>query len=143
MKKTIILCLIFIIIGFILGNKIEIKKSLPEKYYFLQEGIYNNDTIFEGNTSDLRKKVLEYRNNQISVYVGITKDEMVANQILNLYKENNISINIEEVWLNNEEFKINIEQLDLLVKKTSNFEEVTKIEEVALASYEEILKTKE
>ncbi len=143
MKKTIILCLIFIIIGFILGNKIEIKKSLPEKYYFLQEGIYNNDTIFEGNTSDLRKKVLEYRNNQISVYVGITKDEMVANQILNLYKENNISINIEEVWLNNEKFKINIEQLDLLVKKTSNFEEVTKIEEVALASYEEILKTRE
>ncbi len=143
MKKTLVLCLTFIMIGFILGNKIEINNSLPEKYYFLTEGVYDNESIFEENVTDLSKKVLEYRNNQISIYVGISKDEKVENKIMELYQKNNISVSIEEVWLNNEGFKINIEQLDLLVKKTSSFDEVLKIEEVALASYEEILKTKE
>ncbi|MBR3210432.1 MAG: hypothetical protein IKF71_00645 [Bacilli bacterium] len=143
MKKTLLTSLLLMIIGFILGNKIEIKKNFPEKYYFLQEGVYKNDNIFEENVTDISKKVLEYRNNQIYVYIGITKDKKVAEKISKIYQSNHIPIKIEEVWLQNEEFRINIEQLDLLIKKTSNFDEVTKIEEVALASYEEILKSRE
>ena len=145
MKKAFMIYILFTVIGFFIGTKIFYKTPIPqqEKYIFLQEGIYDNNDIFESNLSDLHHKVMEYKNNKIYVYVGITRDLEVAETISRIYEQKNISLKSEEKVLESEELKYNIEQFDLLVKKATSEEEIIKIEEVVLANYEEIIKNKE
>lgn len=143
MKKTMILGCIFISIGFILGNKTWKKITIPQKYYFIQEEIYDTNNNLGKENESIRKKGLEYKKDETHVYLGITKDITIANRIIELFKEKDQSLQIEEMWLDNEELSVNIEQLDLLVKKVNTSEEVSKIEEVALACYEETTKRRE
>ena len=138
MKKQILLAIILIILGFLLGTKTQKTEKQIDKYFFIQEGVYDNSNVFESNITDLRKKVLEYKNNKIYIYIGITKDNTLAEKIKEVYQNPNIQI--EEVWIKNEELKINIEQFDILLKKAKTKEEIMKIEEVVLANYEEIMK---
>lgn len=117
MKKIIISSIIYTFLGFIIGQtileKVYQKKSItPDKYYFI--GVKD-----------------------VSKYYGITKDYEIAEVIASIYENNNVII--LEKYIQNEELKNNIEQFDLLVKSSKDKEEIIKIEEVVLASYEEIL----
>ena len=143
MKRTILLCVLFIVIGFFIGKSLLKEEQPVVKYYFLQEGVYQNSNIFENNLSNLREKVMEYKDNKIYVYTAITKDIEIAKEIQEIYKKQNINLNIEEIYLNSEELNVNIEQFDILIKKATSEEEILKIQEVALANYEEIMKNKE
>jgi hypothetical protein len=109
-----------------------------EKYYFLQEGVYNSDE----KLTNLKQKIMEYQDNKIIVYVGITKSLEVAEKILNIYDQNHISLSITERYFMNEELKNNIEQFDYLILSSNDSDEILKIEEVVLANYEEILKNR-
>lgn len=142
MKKTIIICVLFLCIGFLLERKI-LEKEQEETFYFLLEGIYQDKNLFEENTNNLRKKVLEYQNNKIYVYVAITKDIEIAKHLQGLYQKQNKTVEIESRQIKEEELKMNIEQFDILVKKAESEEEIYKIEEVVLANYEEIMKNRE
>ena len=142
MKQKILLCLLLILIGFILGRTI-LKSNTQNICYFLEEGVYSNETIFEANILNLKQKVMEYQDNKIHVYVGITKDKEVANTIKEIYKKENINLNIIGKNIKDEELNINIEQYDLLIRKSTTKEEILKIEEVVLANYEEIMKNRE
>ena len=122
MKKIIIKGLLFIIIGFLLGQflfgeKIELIKSLQKKdtYYFLEEGIYY-------------------------AYIGITRDKEVLEKLKSIYKGKNIDVNVKEINLESQEFKNNVEQFDLLIKQTNDVSQILTIEEVVIANYEEIIK---
>ena len=128
---------------YLIHSRIQPKQEAMNHYYFLQEGIYDNEDLIEDNISEANKKIIEYKNNKKYVYVGITKDEKIANKIIKMYHNKKKDIYKEEIWISNDGLRINIEQLDLLAKKTSSFEEIQKIEEVALASYEELLKKRE
>lgn len=143
MKKTLILCILFIGIGFLLGKYLFVEEESIEKYYFLQEGIYQDKNIFENNLTNLKQKVMEYKNNRVYVYTAITKDYEIAERIQKIYEKQNINLSIEEVYLPSEELKVNVEQFDLLIKKSTSEEEILKIQEVVLANYEEIIKNKE
>lgn len=149
MKKFFITSIIFIIIGILIGKFIFLEKDLlkifksKDKYFFLQEGVYNNESNFENNTLSIKNAILEKKDNKIYVYIGITKDQDIAEQIIEIYKNKNINLNIKEKYINNEEFKNNIEQFDLLIKSSSSEEEIIKIQEVVLANYEEIIKNRE
>lgn len=137
MKKAILLCCILLCIGYSMGNKTWKKRVLPQKYYFIKEEIVDN----KNSTSKVNKQESGLRNDQINIYVGISKNQKLAEKILNMYPEN--SYQIEEIWIDNEELSMNIEQLDLLVRKATTNHEIKKIEEVALACYEEIAKRRE
>lgn len=144
MKKTIFFCLLFILLGFILGKKyIKIEQPKEVKYYFLQQGEYDNNKIFEENISNLKEKVMEYKDNKIYLYIGITKDIEIAEKLKEIYNNKGIPLKVEEKYLTSEEFSINLDQLDLLVKESSTEEEILKIQEVVLATYEEMLKKEE
>ena len=63
MKKIIIMSLLFIGLGFILGeiifsDKIELIKKLQkgETYYLLEEGIYNDYNTLQNNINHIGKK---------------------------------------------------------------------------------------
>ena len=144
MKNKFLIGLCFILLGFGVGKVIFMKIDLTnmrkrgEKYYFLQEGVYNSDE----KLTNLKQKIMEYQDNKIIVYVGITKSLEVAEKILNIYDQNHISLSITERYFMNEELKNNIEQFDYLILSSNDSDEILKIEEVVLANYEEILKNR-
>lgn len=149
MKKVLIGALISIITGYIIGKIIffnkeyMIKNKDEDTYYFLQEGVYYDNNILENSIINIRHKVFERKNDKIHVYIGITKNLDVAEKLINIYSKKDISTTIKEKNISNNEFKNNIEQFDLLIKKSNDVDEILTIEEVVLANYEEIIKNSE
>ena len=145
MKKMIVYGIISILIGFFLGSLIFTKKELlfkekkENKYYFLQEGVYSDKSIIKDSQLSTKPKVIEYLNDKIYIYVGITKDLEVAEKLVSIYENNNIKLSIKEKYNSNEELKNNVEQFDFLINSTKDNDEILKIEEVVLANYEEII----
>lgn len=147
MKKQFLLTLIILIAGIIIGNKIHkatnsFKNVFKEDeiYYFLQEGVYNSQQILEENTNKLNFKIVEELDSKYYVYLGITRSTSIASKLKEIYENKGYNIYIKEINLNNQEFKSNLEQFDLLINSTQNEEEILTIEEVVLANYEEIIK---
>ena len=147
MKKLIISGLLLIGVGFLLGNIIFYQRDFFEKkiksqetYYFLQEGVYSNRDILENNLTNISKAIIDYQNNQYYVYVGITKNEMIAKKIQEIYQKKGYQIVQKIKRFSSEEFYNNVTQFDLLIQSVSSDDEILTIEEVVLANYEEILK---
>ena len=145
MKKTIIKGIIFIIIGFILGQilfgeKIELIKKLQkgDTYYFLEEGVYNNSNSIQNN--NIYRRIVENKDNKYHVYIGITRDKEVLEKLKSIYKKENINVTIKEIVLESNEFKTNVEQFDLLIRNTKDDSQILTIEEVVIANYQEIIK---
>lgn len=147
MKKFFITSILLIITGMLIGKIMFLEKDIlkifknKDKYYFLQEGTYNDD--FKSNSLNLKSIITEKNNDKLYVYVGITKDIEIAEQLVEIYKKRNINLSIKEKNIPNEEFKNNIEQFDLLIKSSKEEDEIIKIQEVVLANYEEIIKNRE
>lgn len=147
MKKIIIWGLIFIVLGFILGefifsDKIELIKKLKkgDTYYFLEEGVYKDYKSIENNLSDIGKNIIVKKDNKYHVYVGITKDLEVLEKIKKIYKDKNINIYPKEIIFSSRFFSANVDQFDLLIKDTKDIDQILTIEEVVLSNYEEIIK---
>ena len=135
MKKIIINGLIYIIIGYILGNvlfksKIDLIKNITNKeiYYFIEEkGSNITTTSIKGYDNLYIKK-------------GISRDLETANKIKSILEEQNKKVTIKEKYLTNKEFKETVTQFDNLINETQSHEEILKIEETVIATYEEILR---
>ena len=135
MKKIIINGLIYIIIGYILGNilfksKIDLIKNITNKeiYYFIEEkGSNVTKTSIKGYDNLYIKK-------------GISRNLETANKIKSILEEQNKKVTIKEKYLTNKEFKETVTQFDNLINETSSHEEILKIEETVIATYEEILR---
>ena len=104
----------------------------------LQEGTYSDNNILNNLESSIKPKIIEKNNNKISIYIGITKNLEVAERLINIYESKNIKLSIVEKYYSNDELE-NIEQFDNLILSAKDSEEILKIEEVVLASYEEII----
>lgn len=147
MKRQFIATIIILIVGIIIGNKINIATNSlknvfkeDELYYFLQEGVYSSKQILEENTDKLNFKIIEEQDSKYYVYLGITRSSSIASKLKEIYENKGYNIYIKEINLNNQEFKSNLEQFDLLINSAQNEEEILTIEEVVLANYEEIIK---
>ncbi len=148
MKRTITIGFLFTLIGCIIGTKIYKYNytSLNEvfatndNFYFLQEGVYANEENLTNVTKKINPKVVDYNDHKYYVYVGITKDEQIADQLIEIYKEKGLNLYKKVKPINNEEFLNNVEQFDLLIKNSKTTDEILTIEEVILANYEEIIK---
>lgn len=148
MKKTMVLAVVFVVLGAICGNYLY--EKAPESisvfrendtYYFLQEGAYSSKKIMQENVKDLTNKLTTFEDNKYYVYVGITKNKKNALKIQKIYEDMGYQIYIKEVVLDNEEFANNVIQFDLLVNESESSEDVLTVEEVVLANYEEIIGT--
>lgn len=135
MKRVIIKGLIYIIIGYILGSiifksKIDLIKNITNKevYYFIEEK----------GSNVTKASVKDYEN--IYIKKGISRNLETANKIKSILEEQNKNVIIKEKYLTNKEFKETVTQFDNLIKETSSQEEILKIEEVVIATYEEILR---
>ena len=145
MKKMIIYAIISITIGYLIGNIIFTNKDIfkknneNEKYYLLQEGTYYDEKILNNNYSSIKQKIIEKKDSKIHIYIGITRSLEVAEKLINIYEDKKVNLSIVEKYYSNEELKNNIDQFDLLINSSKDKEEILKIEEVVLASYDEII----
>ena len=135
MKKIIIKGLIYIIIVYILGNilfksKIDLIKNITNKeiYYFIEE-----------KGSNITKTSIKGYDN-LYIKKGISRDLETANKIKSILEEQNKKVTIKEKYLTNKEFKETVTQFDNLINETQSHEEILKIEETVIATYEEILR---
>ena len=145
MKKKVFYSLILLITGIIVGRNIYLSKteqtfSNKNTYYFIQEGVYSSKSIMEENIKNMDLKLVDEIDNKYYVYLGITKDELIAKKLKEIYEQQGYQIYIKEISLSNEEFSNNVTQFDLLINATSSIKEILTIEKVVLANYEEIIK---
>lgn len=145
MKKTMLLAVIFVVLGAVCGNYLYKKApdtvsvfQTNQTFYFLQEGIYSSKDIMQENVGDLTNKLVVLEDNKYYVYVGITMDQDNANKIKKIYENMGYQIYIKKMTLDNEEFASNVSQFDLLVQESDTDEDVLTVEEVVLANYEQI-----
>lgn len=144
MKKTSITAIIFILIGYTIGNYMFNNKEIidykKDTYYILQEGVYSDAENLQNNLKHLSMKAIDYSNNRYYVYVGITRDLEVLEILKNIYAKKNIKVYQREKNIKSEEFLQNVTQFDMLIKAAKEDDEILTIEEVVLANYEEIIK---
>ncbi len=147
MRKTLIFMTIAIILGSICGKVLFTKykdTSLvfneSKKLFFLQEGVYSSNESLDSNTKNINPKLIIPNKGKYYVYVGITGNINNANKIKNIYKDKGYSIYEKSIEVDDIEFINNIEQFDLLIDSASSNDDISTIEEVVLASYEDVLK---
>lgn len=146
MKKAIKKGIGYILLGFIIG-KIIFERSVfknymtQNNYYFLQEGIYNENTL-EKSMSDIDTKMILQDQNNYYVYVGITKSKEVAKKIIKIYQLKGKEVMMEVKSLPKTSFDYSIREYDILLQSTNNSDEMLTIEEVVLANYQKVLKNR-
>lgn len=119
MKKLFLLGLLFIIIGYLLGNyifntKIDFSRNNnSQTYYFIIDKSTNN-------------------------YLAITKDIEVVERLQEIYQSQKVKVSVVEKNLSSKELNNNINQFDSLIKSSEKIEDILTIEKVVLANYQKI-----
>lgn len=147
MKKTLTIGIIFLITGLLIGNNLYKKVDLnlletlkeEDKYYLLQLGVYSNKESMQQETRDVSPKITVLKDDKYYVYIAITGSKDNLKKIKDIYDKQGIVTYTKEVDISDKEFKNNITQFDILIENASTDEEVLKIEEVILASYDKII----
>ncbi len=143
MKNKLIVGVLFLVTGLIIGNNIYNKIDFAllstfnenDEYYLIQQGIYNDKESMQKETRDINPKVYEFKDDKYYVYVGITGNKDNYDKIKNIYDSKGIKVNLRKIKINDDEFKNNINQLDILIENTNVTEEIFTIEEVILSSF--------
>ncbi len=147
MKKTFFIGVIFILVGVIIGSNfrkfnyssVNAITKKDNSFYFLQEGVYAKKENVEKNTKNLDQKLIIYNDKKYYVYLGITKDKKIADKLKEIYEKRGLNLYEKVQTINNEKLNNNITQFDLLINNSNSEEEILTIEEVVLASYDEIV----
>ncbi len=141
--------LVAIVIGSVLGNflfeqyKLESETVVKEvnSTYFLMEGSYSTLEQAEKAVSDsnIETYLIVKEDANYIIYLSITKDNNNLEKLEKLYKDLGINSTIKKMSIENEEFLANLEQMDILLNKTSSNDEILAINEVVLANYQEFV----
>ena len=136
-----------IISGAFLGNflferyKEEDKAVLKEtnSLYFFIEGVYNNKSQAEKSSENVKVKLITKEDANYVTYLAITKDEANIEKLEKLFKKLKVNATIKKMSINNKEFLTILEQMDLLLKKTNQNEELLAVNEVVLSNYQDLV----
>lgn len=146
-KSFFITMLVAIFIGTVLGNllfeqyKLESETVIKEvnSTYFLTERSYSTKEQAEKATEDIEPNLVIKEDANYTVYLAITKDNKNLEKLKKLYEDLGINTTIKKMSIENQEFLATLEQMDLLLNKTSTNEEMLAINEVILANYQEFV----
>ena len=136
-----------IISGAFLGNflferyKEEDKAVLKEtnSLYFFIEGVYNNKSQAEKSSENVKVKLITKEDANYVTYLAITKDEANLEKLEKLFNKLKVNATIIKMSINNKEFLTILEQMDLLLKKTNQNEELLAVNEVVLSNYQDLV----
>lgn len=141
--------LVAILIGSVLGNflfeqyKLESESVIKEvnSTYFLMEGSYSakeqaNKVVSDNN---IKTYLIVKEDANYIVYLAITSSNDNLEKLKKMYKEDGINTSIKKMSIDNKEFLAMLEQMDILLNKTSSNDEILAINEVVLANYQEFV----
>lgn len=141
--------IIAILIGAVLGNflfeqyKLESESVIREvnSTYFLMEGSYSTEDQANKAVTDnnIKTYLIVKEDANYIVYLAITKDNDNLDKLKKLYNDLGINCSIKKMSASNEEFLAMLEQMDILLNKTSSNDEILAINEVVLANYQEFV----
>lgn len=148
-KSFFITMLIAILIGAVLGNflfeqyKLESESVIKEvnSTYFLMEGSYSTKEQANKVVSDnnIKTYLIVKEDANYIVYLAITSSNDNLEKLKKMYKEDGINTSIKKMSIDNKEFLAMLEQMDILLNKTSSNDEILAINEVVLANYQEFV----
>lgn len=144
-KRFILGILITMVLGVVTAkvvySKTILKNDLKENnlIYFLQLGVYIDEDTMNDDIKNIENKLILQEDNKYYVYVGISKSKNNLKKISKLYENKGYSLYIKEQIVMNNEFLINLEQFDKLLKEANSMEEISTINSVILSSYEEMV----
>ena len=140
MKKYIIPILCAIVLGYICASFIleEYKEedNSFNRVFFLQIGVYNTLEHAKEEYKNINNIKIIKENNKYYSYIGITSNIDNANKIKKLYKDLGINIYIKEDYINNNSFIYDLQQYDVLIESLNTKEEIDKVLESIISSYE-------
>lgn len=134
MKKTIIITILSIIIGYLLSrvvfneydiNALTVNSNTP-KYYFILVGSYDDYDTMTNNTSKLGDYIYLNDNNVYNVFTCITKDINNIDKITKYYTNLGYKVSYKEYNLSDKELSNNIDIVDSLLNNTDEIKEICK-----------------
>ena len=146
-KSFFITMLVAILIGSVLGNflfeqyKLESESVIKEvnSTYFLMEGSYSAKEQAKKAVTDIKTYLIVKEDANYIVYLAITSSNDNLEKLKKMYKEDGINTSIKKMSIDNKEFLAMLEQMDILLNKTSSNDEILAINEVVLANYQEFV----
>ena len=136
-----------IFLGAVLGNflfeqyKLEDKSVVTEvnSIYFIMEGSYGTLEQAKEATKDIEVKLITKEDANYVVYLAITKSNDNLEKLEKIYEDLKLNTTIKKMSIDNEEFLATLEQMDLLIDKTTSQDEILAVNEVVLANYQEFV----
>lgn len=136
-----------IFLGAVLGNflfeqyKLEDKSVVREvnSIYFIMEGSYGTLEQAKEATKDIEVKLITKEDANYVVYLAITKSNDNLEKLEKIYEDLKLNTTIKKMSIDNEEFLATLEQMDLLIDKTTSQDEILAVNEVVLANYQEFV----
>ena len=146
-KSFFITMLVAIFLGAVLGNflfeqyKLEDKSVVREvnSIYFVMEGSYGTLEQAKEATKDIEVKLITKEDANYVVYLAITKSNDNLEKLEKIYEDLKLNTTIKKMSIDNEEFLATLEQMDLLIDKTTSQDEILAVNEVVLANYQEFV----
>ncbi len=146
-KSFFITMIVAIFLGAVLGNflfeqyKLEDKSVVREvnSIYFIMEGSYGTLEQAKEATKDIEVKLITKEDANYVVYLAITKSNDNLEKLEKIYDDLKLNTTIKKMSIDNEEFLATLEQMDLLIDKTTSQDEILAVNEVVLANYQEFV----
>ena len=146
-KSFFITIIVAIFLGAVLGNflfeqyKLEDKSVVREvnSIYFIMEGSYGTLEQAKEATKDIEVKLITKEDANYVVYLAITKSNDNLEKLEKIYDDLKLNTTIKKMSIDNEEFLATLEQMDLLIDKTTSQDEILAVNEVVLANYQEFV----
>lgn len=141
--KVLIPILLSVVIGYFFGmflynqyNTSLMAFNNTKIIYFLQQGVYKDNNSLNEDLSNLSVSYVTEENNLYHVYIGMTSSFELAEKIKGIYKEQGITLYIKEKEISNPYFNNEIEQYDKLLNSCDEYNQLNKILEAIVDSYE-------
>lgn len=139
--------IVAIFLGAVLGNflfeqyKLEDKSVVREvnSIYFIMEGSYGTLEQAKEATKDIEVKLITKEDANYVVYLAITKSNDNLEKLEKIYDDLKLNTTIKKMSIDNEEFLATLEQMDLLIDKTTSQDEILAVNEVVLSNYQEFV----
>ena len=110
-----------------------------ELVYFIEVGVYENENEMKSNSSKLLYYIYNIEDNKYHVYVGITKDKNNIKKLEDFFNKKGYSINVKELYIDNDSFIELLSQYDLLVNNVTDDEILNAIENQIINKYKELI----
>ena len=142
--RFVLLIIVFIFLGYFaskLFNEYTSKNNNDYNTYLLQAGVYTSDKILNESTKNLSMYVVDKENGKYYVYVGVTTDKNNKEKLEKFFENKNIDIYSKKTYIGNESFINHLKQYDILLNELTDDKDISRINEVILDSYKELIKT--